>query len=229
MSSPGLDTPYWSQDAAALSAALGSGPGGLSSEGAAAKLRLVGPNSVEDASRLSALRLLLRQFESPLVLILIFAAAISLVLQQWVDSAIILAIVLGSTLLGFFQEYRASAAVEELKRRLALTCRVMRDGVERTVPVSTVVPGDLILLSAGNLIPADGLVIEAEDFLVSEASMTGESFPVEKQPGTVKPEAAPFGPHKCGLSRRLGPKRHGEGPRRRNRSPDCVRGDRGTA
>ena len=190
MSSPGLDTPYWSQDAAALSAALGSGPGGLSSEKAAAKLRLVGPNSVEDASHLSALRLLLRQFESPLVLILIFAAAISLVLQQWVDSAIILAIVLGSTLLGFFQEYRASAAVEELKRRLALTCRVMRDGVERTVPVSTVVPGDLILLSAGNLIPADGLVIEAEDFLVSEASMTGESFPVEKQPGIVKPEAA---------------------------------------
>ena len=150
----------------------------------------VGPNSVEDASHLSALRLLLRQFESPLVLILIFAAAISLVLQQWVDSAIILAIVLGSTLLGFFQEYRASAAVEELKRRLALTCRVMRDGVERTVPVSTVVPGDLILLSAGNLIPADGLVIEAQDFLVSEASMTGESFPVEKQPGIVKPEAA---------------------------------------
>jgi Mg2+-importing ATPase len=105
MSDPGLDTPYWSQDAAALSAALGSGPGGLSSEKAASQLRLVGPNSVEDATQLSALRLFLRQFESPLVLILIFAAAISLVLQQWVDSAIILAIVLGSTLLGFFQEY----------------------------------------------------------------------------------------------------------------------------
>ncbi|HET9534172.1 MAG TPA: HAD-IC family P-type ATPase, partial [Mesorhizobium sp.] len=102
----------------------------------------------------------------------------------------ILAIVLGSTLLGFSQEYRASTAVEQLKRRLALTCRVMRDGVERTVPLSTIVPGDLILLSAGNLIPADGLVIEAEDFLVSEASMTGESFPVEKQPGIVKAEAA---------------------------------------
>jgi Mg2+-importing ATPase len=189
VSGPGLDTPYWSQDSAALSAALGSGPDGLSSEEAAAKLRLVGPNSVEDTSHLSALRLLLRQFESPLVLILIFAAVISLALQQWVDSAIILAIVLGSTLLGFFQEYRASAAVEQLKRRLALTCRVMRDGVERVVSVSTVVPGDLIILSAGNLIPAEGLVIEAEDFLVSEASMTGESFPVEKRPGLVRPEA----------------------------------------
>ena len=102
---------------------------------------------------------------------------------------IILAIVLGSSLLGFFQEYRASTAVEELKRRLALMCRVVRDGVEQTVPVSTIVPGDLLLLSAGNLIPADGLVIEAADFLVSEASMTGESFPVEKRPGIVRPDA----------------------------------------
>ena len=104
------------------------------------------------------------------------------------DAGIILAIVLGSTLLGFYQEYRASAAVEELKRRLALTCRVIRDGLEQTVPVSAIVPGDVIVLSAGNLIPADGLVIEAEDFLVNEASLTGESFPVEKQPGTVPPE-----------------------------------------
>ena len=134
MSGLSADTPYWSQDSAAVSAALESTSAGLSSEVAAAKLRLIGSNSVEDASRLSALRLLLRQFQSPLVLILIFAAVVSLGLQQWVDSAIILAIVLGSTLLGFFQEYRASAAVEELKRRLALTCRVMRDGIERTVP-----------------------------------------------------------------------------------------------
>ncbi len=128
---------YWSQDASVLAAALGAGLGGLTSARAAAQLALVGPNSVEDAPRLSALRLLLRQFESPLVLILVFAAAISLVLRQWVDAGIILAIVLGSTLLGFFQEYRASAAVEELKRRLALTCRVVRDGLEQTVPVST--------------------------------------------------------------------------------------------
>ena len=136
-----------------------------------------------------AVRLLLRQFESPLVLILAFAAALSLVLQQWADAGIILAIVLGSSLLSFFQEYRASTAVEELKRRLALMCRVVRDGEEQTVPVSAVVPGDLILLSAGNLIPADGLVIEAADFLVSEASMTGESFPVEKRTGIVRPDA----------------------------------------
>lgn len=189
MGEAGSDLPYWSQDASALAAALGSGHGGLKPDRAAARLSLVGPNSVEDAPRLSAFRLLLRQFESPLVLILAFAAAISLVLQQWTDAAIILAIVLGSSLLSFFQEYRASAAVADLKKRLALTCRVVRDGVEQAVPVITVVPGDLILLSAGNLIPADGLVIEAQDFLVSEASMTGESFPVEKRPGVVSADA----------------------------------------
>lgn len=169
--------------------ALGSAPGGLASDGAAALLVSVGPNSVEDAPRLSALRLLLRQFESPLVLILAFAAAISLILQQWVDAGIILAIVLGSSALSFFQEYRASTAVEELKKRLALTARVLRDHVEQVLPVTQIVPGDVILLSAGNLIPADGLVIEAQDFLVSEASMTGESFPVEKRPGIIAADA----------------------------------------
>jgi len=180
--------PYWSRDVGELSVALGSGPGGLSSEKAAAQLRQVGPNSVEDASHLSPLRLLLRQFESPLVIILVFAALISMGLREWMDASIILAIVLGSSLLGFYQEYRASAAVEELKRRLALTCRVVRNGAEQTVPVSAIVPGDVIVLSAGNLIPADGLLIEAKDFMVNEASLTGESFPVEKQPGIVPPE-----------------------------------------
>jgi Mg2+-importing ATPase len=166
-----------------------SGPGGLSSDRALAQLALVGPNSVEDAPSLGVLYLLLGQFQSPLVLILTFAAAISLVLQQWVDAAIVLAIVLGSSLLSFFQEYKASSAVEELRKRLVLTCRVVRDGIEQVVPVSTVVPGDHILLSAGNLIPADGLVLKAQDFLVSEASMTGESFPVEKRPGIISPDA----------------------------------------
>ncbi|MBC7576596.1 MAG: magnesium-translocating P-type ATPase [Tardiphaga sp.] len=189
MTSADSEAPYWTRAADAMATALGSGPDGLSPDSAAAQLLRFGPNSVEDESRLSAARLLLRQFESPLVLILAFAAAVSLLLQQWIDASIVLAIVFGSTLLGFFQEYRASNAVEALKQRLALTCRVVRGGVERIVAVSDVVPGDVILLSAGNLIPADGLVIEADNFLVSEASMTGESFPVEKTPGVVAADA----------------------------------------
>ncbi|WP_152049404.1 magnesium-translocating P-type ATPase [Tautonia marina] len=180
--------PYWSQDASALAATLGAGLDGLTTDQATTQLARIGPNSVEDSSRSSTIRLLAHQFESPLVLILAFAIAISLMLQQWVDAAIILAIVLGSSLLSFFQEYRASTAVEELKRRLALRCRTVRDGVEQDIPVSALVPGDLVLLSAGDLIPADGLIIEATDFLVSEANMTGESFPVEKRPGIVRPD-----------------------------------------
>ena len=183
------DPPPWSRPAAEVAAALGSGKGGLTSGQAAAALATLGPNSVEDAPRLGALRLLLAQFESPLVLILAFAATVSLVLRQWVDAGIILTIVLGSSLLGFYQEHRASQAVADLKKRLALTARVLRDGAEQALPVTRIVPGDVILLAAGNLIPADGLVLEAQDFLVSEASMTGESFPVEKRPGLVAPDA----------------------------------------
>ena len=182
---------YWSRDVGDLSTALGSGASGLTSARAAERLAAVGPNSVDDAQHLGPLRLLWRQVESPLVLILIFAAVVSLGLSQWVDAAIILAIVIGSTLLGFYQEYRASAAVEELKKRLALTCRVVRDGVEATVRADAIVPGDVLVLSAGNLIPADGRILEAKDFLVSEATMTGESFPVEKQPGVV-PAGSPL-------------------------------------
>ena len=183
------DSPYWSLDAVALAASLDSPANGLSSEQAGERLRSVGPNSVEDSPNLGALRLLLHQFESPLALILVVAALISLVLKQWIDASIILAIVLGSALLSFFQEYRASTAVAALKQRLALTCRVIRDGQEKTIPADTVVPGDHLLLSAGNLIVADGVVLEALDFLVTEASMTGESFPVEKRPGAVRADA----------------------------------------
>ena len=177
--------PYWSRDTAELMTGMGSSVNGLPAAVAAARLRQLGSNTVQDQARVSALRLLLRQFESPLVLILVFGAAISMVLRDWVEASIILAIVLGSTLLGFAQEYRASAAVAALRRRLALTVQVVRDRTLQTIATSAIVPGDLIRLAAGNLVPADGIVLEARDFLVTEASLTGESFPVEKQHGVL--------------------------------------------
>ena len=130
-----------------------------------------------------ALRLLARQFSSPLVLILLAGAAFSAALREWLDASIILAIVLGSAALGFWQEHRASAAVARLRERLALTARVLRDGAPRIVAATEIVPQDLVLLCAGNLVPADGRVLEARDFLVSEAALTGESLPVEKHAG----------------------------------------------
>lgn len=129
------------------------------------------------------MKLLARQFSSPLVLILVAGALLSLALRQWLDALIILAIVLGSAALGFWQERRASAAVARLRERLALTAQVLRDGTRLTVPAAEVVAGDVVLLAAGNLVPADGRVLEARDFLVSEAALTGESFPVEKSAG----------------------------------------------
>lgn len=180
---------YWTQEVGALLRSLGSAREGLTPAQAAAGLARAGPNSMAGTNSTSGLKLAARQFESPLVLILIFAAVISLVLRQWVDASIILVIVLGSATLSFSQEYRASAAIEGLKQRLALTSRVLRGGSEVVVKVDQIVPGDIVLLSAGNLIPADGLVISAQDFVVSQSALTGESFPVEKRPGVVAADA----------------------------------------
>ena len=182
---PAGDSAGGSETLEALYVQHASTPQGLSAAEAAARLASHGPNRVQDEQSLGALRLALHQFESPLVLILVFAALVSLLLGEWIESFIIIAIVLGSTALGFAQEYRASSAVAQLRGQLALRVRALRDGNIVSVTVSDIVPGDVVVLSAGNLVPADGRVIEAGDFLVSEASLTGESFPVEKSPGVV--------------------------------------------
>ncbi len=178
----------WSMEANAHAISLGSGEGGLSTDAAAERLARQGPNSIAETRGDGVLRLLLRQVESPILLILVLAAGISIVLQQWVDAAIVLGIVGLGAMLGFIQEYRASVAVAALRRRLALTAQVLRDGAPCTLPVEAIVPGDVVVLAAGNLVPADGRVLTAQDFLVSEAAITGEAYPVEKRPGTV-----PFG------------------------------------
>ena len=102
------------------------------------------------------MRLLLSQFKSPLVLILIFAAIVSGIVGEWIDASIVLAIVLGSTILGFVQEYTASNAVEKLRSQVTIKSSVLRGGKPQMLPSEQVVPGDVVLLSAGSLIPADG-------------------------------------------------------------------------
>ena len=176
---------FWSREAATLLAELRSEKQGLSSIEATRRLRTEGFNTLDEQLDTGALRLVLRQFESPLVLILVFGGAVSAILRDWLDAAIILVVVLGSCGLGFLQEFRASKAVAQLRKRLALTVTALRDGARRVVPTSELVPGDIVMLSAGNLVPADGIVLDSRDFLVTEASLTGESFPVEKQPGVL--------------------------------------------
>jgi Mg2+-importing ATPase len=182
---------FWSLTPAAIMQRLGSSPEGLSQTEAARRLAKYGANAVEDRESLSAVRLFLRQLANPLVWILIFGAAVALSLGEWLNAGIILAIVLGSTILSFSQEFQASAAVAKLSSRLARMISVQRDGSPRSMNVSLLVPGDIVLLSAGNLVPADGAILEARDFLVSEAALTGESYPVEKAPGVVAIDAPP--------------------------------------
>ena len=180
---------FWSEPADALMARLGTAPAGLGTDAVRARAGRRGGSALGDGAAVQPWRLLARQFGSPLVLILLFGAVISAGLGDWSDAIVIALIVGGSATLSFLQEFRASRAVAALRERLALTARVRRDGAEADVPVSELVPGDVVLLAAGNLVPGDGRVIEANDFLVTEASLTGESLPVEKSPGTVAADA----------------------------------------
>ena len=214
---------YWSRAAGTLIAELGTTEQGLGNAEAQTRLARAARNALPADSAAAPARLLLRQFASPLVLILVFGAALSIALGEWVDASIILGIVLGSTLLGFSQEYRASLAVSELRRRLALTARVRRDAALQTIPASHVVPGDVVLLSAGNLVPADGVVLEARDFLVTEAALTGESFPVEKHLGVVPADAPIAASDELGLPRHLGAQWHRHGAGRAHRPRHGVR------
>lgn len=182
------DSP-WSQPVETLLAALRSSPDGLTGDEARTRLAQGGPNTLETGRHARWPELLLAQFKSPIVLILLFATVVSAILQDWVDAAIILAIVGGSAALSFSQEYRAGNAAEKLRSQIRIKATVLRDAASRLVPAEEIVPGDVVLLSAGNLIPADGVVLEARDFFVSQAALTGETFPVEKMPG-VAPERA---------------------------------------
>lgn len=181
---------YWSQPIDALLAELRSSAAGLSGAEARDRLARFGPNVLEARRRVTALGLLLGQLKSPLVLILMFAAAVSAVVQEWVDAAIVLTIVLGSTLLSFAQEYRATTAVARLRARVHIRATVLRDGAPSAIPADLVVPGDIVLLAAGSLVPADGVVLDAKDCFANQAVLTGESFPMQKQPSPAAADAS---------------------------------------
>jgi P-type Mg2+ transporter len=181
---------YWSLTAEQLIAALHTSPNGLQKTDAESRFKQYGPNALKAQRQTTWFVLLLSQFKSPLVLILIFASIVSAFVGEWTDAVIILAVVIGSTTLGFVQEYRASNAVEKLRSQVTIKSSVLRGGKAQMVPSEQVVPGDVVLLSAGSLIPADGIVLEAKDFFVNQAVLTGETFPVEKNPGIFPAKAS---------------------------------------
>ena len=159
--------------------------GGLSDHEAQQRLQREGPNELPEAPPPSLLKLFLSQFTSVIVWVLIGAAVISGLLEDWLDAAAILAIVLLNGVLGFVQEFRAERSLAALRKMSVATARVFRDGILRSIPAQELVLGDLILLEAGDRIPADARLIYTTNFQTQEASLTGESTPVQKHAGVI--------------------------------------------
>jgi P-type Ca2+ transporter type 2C len=153
---------------------------GLSDENVRDRFAAQGPNELPEAQPPSLLKLFLSQFTSVIVWVLIGAAVVSGLLEDWLDAVAILAIVLLNGVLGFVQEFRAERSLAALRKMSVATARVSRDGVLRSIPARELVPGDLIHLEAGDRIPADARLIYVANFQAQEASLTGESTPVQK-------------------------------------------------
>ncbi|HCS49711.1 MAG TPA: cation-translocating P-type ATPase, partial [Candidatus Aminicenantes bacterium] len=163
---------------------------GLTQEEVGKRLAQYGLNELRKEDKASPLSLFLSQFKNLLILILLAATALSLLVGEWVDALMIAAIVLLSAILGFIQEYKAEQALEALKKMLSPTITVLRDGKEEEIPSRDLVPGDIILLEAGDKIPADARLVEVRSLNCDEAALTGESVPVRKETAAL-PEQMP--------------------------------------
>lgn len=187
------DAPWYALSSELCAIRLNAHPQrGLSSEDARDRLAAQGPNELPEAQPPSLLRLFFSQFTSVIIWVLIGAAVISGLLEDWLDAAAILAIVLLNGVLGFIQEFRAERSLAALRKMSVATARVIRDGLLCSIPAREMVSGDLVLLEAGDRIPADARLIYTTNFQTQEASLTGESTPVEKRVDALGPIDVPL-------------------------------------
>jgi Mg2+-importing ATPase len=181
-------TQFWSVPSSELLEQLQTRSQGLKSDEIQERLSRYGSNLLKPKKKSDALTLLIAQFKSPIILILIFAAGLSFFLRNPIDAVIILVIVLVSGFLGFWQERGAVNAVEKLLAIVQIKATVLRDGDSKEVPIEVVVPGDIVFIQASDVIPGDCLILESKDLFVDEAAFTGETFPVEKSIGILPSE-----------------------------------------
>ncbi len=165
---------------------------GLCTQEAARRLAEHGPNRLPEPPRRSAVLRFLAHFHNVLIYVLIGSAAVTASLRHWVDTGVILAVVVANAVIGFVQEGRAEQAMEAIRSMLAPRSAVLRDGRRQSVDAADLVPGDVVLLEAGDRVPADLRLLEAHGLTAEEAILTGESVPVDKST-TAAPEAAPLG------------------------------------
>ena len=165
---------------------LNADSAGLSSERAAERLAQYGPNKLKEAEKPGFRKRFLTQMKDPMLIILLAAAGVSALTgaiageSEWAETIIILAVVLLNAVLGVLQESKAEAAIEALQTMTAATCKVLRDGKMAVLHSDELVPGDVVLLEAGDAVPADGRIIESASLKIEEAALTGESVPVNK-------------------------------------------------
>jgi len=171
--------------------ALDTNLNGLSKEEAQRRLNTYGKNELGTEEAISPFHIIIQQVKSPLIYVLLAAASISFTVNHLIDAFVILSIVIINTIIGFIQEFRAEKAMEALRQLAAPTALVLRDGERMEIPASKIVPGDIIILAAGDRIPADARIIEAVNLKTEEASLTGESVPVEKSINAV-PDDTPL-------------------------------------
>jgi len=181
---------FWNGPIAARLGALDAHAGGLTSAEADERRRVHGPNDPAAEHKAPVWRRIAGKFANPLVLILLVASAIAGVTGDVASFVIISAIVLLSVAIDFVQETRAEDAVEALRRKVAVRTACLRDGAFADIPVSALVPGDVVRLSAGDLVPADGRLLSVNSLQIDQALLTGESFPAEKQAGDLPADAA---------------------------------------
>ena len=181
---------FWSISATELLGKLLVTAKGLTNAEAKKRLGSYGTNSIKPQKQSGAFILLIGQFKSPIILILLAATVLSLFLHNFVDASIILSIVIVSGLLGFWQEFSASNAVAKLLALVQIKAAVLRDGKQVEIPVENIVPGDIVILNAGDIVPGDCLLLEGKDIFVDEAMLTGETFPAEKNVAILPSETA---------------------------------------
>jgi Ca2+-transporting ATPase len=168
---------------------IGTKVSGLDTDEASKRLIEYGPNEIARAKKISPWLLFLEQFKDLLIIILLIAVVLSAILGETVDAIVIFVIILFAAGLGFVQEYRAEKSIEALKKMAAPVAHVIRDGKQREIPSSEIVPGDVVLIKTGDRIPADGRLIESINLRTDEASLTGESTPVAKNTDSIEGEA----------------------------------------
>jgi len=171
-------------------AAFESGPGGLTEGEAARRLIEHGPNRLPEARARGPFLRFLMQFHNVLIYVLMGAAAVTAALQHWIDTGVILAVVIANAVIGFVQEGKAEAAMAAIRDMLAPHAAVLRDGRRVSIDGEDLVPGDIVLLEAGDKVPADLRIVEARGLAAQEAVLTGESVPVEKTGDVARPDAA---------------------------------------